>query len=151
MPYYPIFLDLQGKPVLVVGAGPVGLRKARGLVEAGAAVTVVSPTANAGFEELNICLIRREFQDDDLRGMLLVLTATDRREVNEHVALEAKRRGILANVADAPAECDFLVPARVRNGDVQIALSTSGRDPRMAAALRGRLEIWLAAELAHSE
>lgn len=151
MPYYPIFLDLQGKPVLVVGAGPVGLRKARGLVEAGAAVTVVSPVVIAGFDELNIRLILREFQDDDLRGMLLVLTATDRREVNEHVALEAKRQGILVNVADAPDECDFLVPSRVRNGEVQIAISTSGRNPRMAAALRRRLEIWLAAELADRE
>jgi len=139
-PYYPIFLDLREKPVLVVGAGAVALRKTRGLLEAGARVTVVAPRWRPEFESLPVRLAPRRFRSSDLRGACLVFTATDDRRVNRRVALEAKRRGIPVNVADAPAECDFLVPARVRSGEFQVAISTGGRNPRLAAELRRKLE-----------
>ncbi len=139
-PYYPIFLDLREKPVLVVGAGAVALRKTRGLLEAGARVTVVAPRWRREFESLPVRLARRRFRASDLRGACLAFTATDDRRVNRRVALEARRLGIPVNVADAPAECDFLVPARVRSGALQLAISTGGRNPRLAAELRRKLE-----------
>lgn len=139
MPYYPIFLDLKDKPVLVVGAGKVALRKAKGLVEAGARVTVVGPRRAPGFAAMPVKWLRRRFRPSDLKGMCLAFTATDDRKVNAAVARRAKRLGIPVNVADAPAECDFLVPARIRSGDLQIAISTSGRSPRLAAELRRKL------------
>ncbi len=139
-PYYPLFLDLNGKPVLIVGAGKVALRKAKGLLEAGARVTVVAPAWDAGFERLPVRLLRRAFRPSDLRGACLVFTAANVRAVNRAVAREAARRGIWANVADSLEECDFLVPARVRRGRLQIAVSTGGESPRMAAELRRRLE-----------
>jgi precorrin-2 dehydrogenase/sirohydrochlorin ferrochelatase len=140
MPYYPIFLDLKDKPVLVVGAGKVALRKTRGLVEAGALVTVVAPQRLPDFAKLPVKWLRRRFRSTDLKGMWLAFTATDDRKVNAAVARAAKRHGIPINVADAPAECDFFVPARVRSGDLQIAVSTSGRSPRLAAELRRKIE-----------
>jgi siroheme synthase-like protein len=76
--------------------------------------------------------------------MFLAFTATDDRNVNAAVARGAKRLGIPVNVADAPAECDFLVPARIRSGDLQITISTSGRSPRLAAELRRKIEEILA-------
>ncbi|HZT34132.1 MAG TPA: bifunctional precorrin-2 dehydrogenase/sirohydrochlorin ferrochelatase [Bryobacteraceae bacterium] len=144
--YYPVFLDLDGKRVLVVGAGKVALRKTRGLVEAGARVTVVAPRWEAAFEQMAVELRRRKFRASDLRGAALVFTATDDRAVNRAVGEAARRQGIPANVADAPAECGFLVPARVRRGAVQIAISTSGRDPRRAAELKRRIAEWLASQ-----
>jgi siroheme synthase-like protein len=138
--YYPIFLNLRDRPVLVAGAGKVGLRKTRGLLDAGAQVTVVSPVALDEFDSLPVRHLRRRFRASDLAGISLVFAATNDRTVNHRIALAARQRGILANIADSPEECDFLVPARISHGSVQIAVSTGGSSPRLAAELRRKLE-----------
>ena len=140
MPYYPIFLDLTDKPVLVVGAGKVALRKSKGLLEAGAAVTVVAPRAEPEFARLSLTMRRRAFRASDIRGAVLVFAATDDRGVNHAIAQAAKRQGIPVNVADARAECSFIVPARITRSNLQIAISTGGESPRVAAALRRKIE-----------
>lgn len=140
MIYYPVFLDVRGKPVVVVGAGKVALRKTRGLLEAGARVTVVAPRCEPEFERLPVTLLRRAFKPTDLDGAFLAFTATDDREVNRAAARAARARGIPVNVADAREECDFLVPSRLRRGKLQVAVSTGGEDPRRAAAVRRRIE-----------
>lgn len=141
--WYPVFLDMEGRRTVVVGAGPVALRKTRGLVEAGAHVSVVAPRFHPEFDGLPIERIQREFVDADLDGAALVFAATDVRAVNRRIGELARARGIPANIADAPDECGFIVPARVRRGEVQIAISTGGRSPAMAAELRAKLEEWL--------
>jgi precorrin-2 dehydrogenase / sirohydrochlorin ferrochelatase len=140
MRHYPIFLDLKDRPVLVVGAGTVALRKTRGLVEAGAKVTVVAPDMLPDFDGLPVRLIRRAFRAADLAGMVLVFAATDDRHVNHRIGIAAKGKGIFANIADSAQECDFVVPARVERGDVQVAISTGGKSPRVSADLRRKLE-----------
>lgn len=140
MVYYPVFLDLRDRDVLVVGAGKVALRKVKGLLEAGARVTVVSPEAEPEFDTLAVEMRRRRFQKQDIAGNLLVFAATNDRAVNAEVREAAVSAGVQVNVADAPEECSFIVPARVRNGDLQIAVSTSRRSPRLAKQLRIRLE-----------
>jgi siroheme synthase-like protein len=140
VPYYPIFLDLAGKPVLVAGAGKVALRKTKGLLEAGARVTVVAPRAGREFAALDVTLHRRAFRPADLRGAVLAFAATDDRRVNHAVMLAARRRGIPVNVADSRDECSFIVPARITRGNLQIAISTGGESPRTAAALRRKIE-----------
>lgn len=140
MPHYPVFLDLKDRPVLVVGAGPVALRKTKGLLEAGARVTVVAPETLPDFSDLPVRLIRRPFRASDLNGAALVFAATDDRAVNHRIGVAAKGRGLFANVADSAAECDFIVPARVNRGDVQIAISTGGTSPRVSAELRRKLD-----------
>ncbi len=143
MAYYPIFTDITGRPVLVVGAGKVGLRKIRGLVEAGADVTVVAPEGRSDLERLPVTWRQRRFRRKDVEGKVLVFAATDDRRVNRRVALEARRQAIPVNVADAPGEGNFIVPAHMRSGDVQIAISTGGCSPRLAAELRRKLEALL--------
>jgi precorrin-2 dehydrogenase/sirohydrochlorin ferrochelatase len=138
--HYPIFLDLREQPVLVVGAGKVALRKTRGLVEAGARVTVVAPRWQPDFESLPVRMVRRRFRARDLAGYVLIFAATDDRLTNRRIGSAAKRRGILANIADSAAECGFLVPARVERGGIQFAISTGGKNPRLAAELRRKLE-----------
>jgi siroheme synthase-like protein len=141
--HYPVFLDLRDRSVLVVGAGNVALRKTRGLLEAGARITVVSPETLAEFDSLPVRLVRRAFRPSDLSGAALVFAATNNRAVNHLISLAARRRGILANIADSAAECDFLVPSRVVHDGIQIAISTGGRSPRLAAGLRRMLEQFL--------
>jgi siroheme synthase-like protein len=140
MKYYPIFLDLKDRPVLVVGAGKVALRKTRGLLEAGARVTVVAPEWEPEFEDLPVRRVARGFRASDLGGAMLVFAATDDRLVNHRIAVAAKGRGVFANIADSGAEGDFIVPARVQRGSVQIAVSTGGESPRLSAELRRKLE-----------
>jgi precorrin-2 dehydrogenase/sirohydrochlorin ferrochelatase len=140
MPHYPVFLDLKDRPVLVVGAGTVALRKTKGLLEAGARVTVVAPEALPEFSELPVRLIRRAFRASDLAGAALIFAATDDRAVNHRIAIAAKGRGLFANIADSAAECGFIVPARVNRGDIQVAISTGGTNPRLSAGLRRKLD-----------
>lgn len=137
MTFYPVFFDLRGKPVVVIGGGKVAVRKARGLIEAGADVTVISPEL---MEEIAVSWKRRRYRRGDLRGAVLAFTATDDRSVNAKVATEAKQLGIPINVADSKDECDFIVPARLRRGNVQIAVSTGGGSPKLAKQLRRQLE-----------
>jgi len=139
--HYPIFLNLNGREVLVVGAGKVGLRKTRGLVEAGAAVTVVAPRFDPEFDQLPVQRVTREFRASDLRRPVsLVFAVTDDRAENRRIGILARRKGIFANIGDSALECDFLVPARLTKGSVQIAISTGGVAPRIASELRKKLE-----------
>jgi precorrin-2 dehydrogenase/sirohydrochlorin ferrochelatase len=138
--YYPIFLDLKDRSVLIVGAGRVALRKAKGLIEAGARVTVVAPEWESEFESLPVRLVQRRFRASDLTGMMLVFAATDDRLTNHRIGIAAKGKGVFANIADFAGECDFVVPARLQRGTVQVAVSSGGENPRLSAELRKRLE-----------
>jgi precorrin-2 dehydrogenase len=138
--HYPIYLDLRDQPVLVAGAGKVALRKTKGLLEAGARVTVVAPRCDAAFVDLPVRLLRRRFRVSDLSGAVLVFAATDDRRANQRIGVAAKARGIFANIADCAAECGFLVPARLERGGVQVAVSTGGVNPRLSSELRRKLD-----------
>jgi len=140
MKYYPVFLDLKDRPVLVVGAGRVALRKTRGLLEAGARVTVVAPEWDPEFESLPVRLVRRRFRAGDLGNCALVFAATDDRLTNHRIGIAARGKGLFANIADSAEECHFLVPARVQRGSLQIAISTGGENPRLSAELRAKLD-----------
>jgi len=141
---FPMFLKLEGRQVLVVGAGRIGEPKIGGLLETGARIRVVSldasPTvrewARAGKLELDL----RAFTAADLDGAFLAVVATNSRTLNERVYREAQKRGVLCNVVDVPDLCDFFYPAVVRRGDLQIAVSTAGQSPSLAQKIRQQLE-----------
>lgn len=141
--YLPICLDIRDRYCVVVGAGTVAASKIRKLLEAGAQVYVVAPRVSHEVEAMAaagvIRLIRRPFQPADLDGALLAITATNDPAANAFVALAARARGVLVNAADDPAHCDFILPAVVSRGAVQVAVSTSGRSPALARHLRERL------------
>ena len=145
--FYPVFIELSGKDVLVVGGGPVAERKVDSLLEAGARVTLVSPDATDRLASSNVTWKRRMFQESDLNGMTIVVSATDNPEVQKEVAAAARARNILVNTVDQPALCDFIVPAVVKRGDVIGAISTSGKSPALSAALRARLEALLSEDV----
>ena len=152
MKYYPLYLNLQNQPVLLVGAGEIGLQKIRGFLECEARVHVVSPDALpeiAAFAESGqVRWSRRGYETADLDGMKLVIAATDDTVLQKRIAAESRERGILVNIVDVPPLCDFIAPAIVSRGDVQIAISTGGAAPALAKFLRQKLEGVLGPEVA---
>ena len=141
---FPMFVKLEGRQVLVVGAGKVGEPKIAGLLESGASIRVVAieaiPAVHAWARERKIELALRPFSADDLQGAFLAVVATSSRSLNEQIYGAAKRRGVLCNVVDVPDLCDFFYPAVVRRGDLQIAVSTAGQSPSLAQRIRQQLE-----------
>lgn len=141
---YPIFLDLTGRNVLVVGGGAVAARKVSGLLRAGARVSVVAPEVCEALEEKEregpVRILRRPYRASDLEGRWLVVAATDEPELNRAVSEDAAGARLFCNVVDQPALCSFQVPAIVRRGLLQIAVSTGGASPALARRIRLALE-----------
>jgi len=144
MSLFPMFLKLEGRRCLVVGAGGIAQEKIHGLIEAGAKVQVVAPQATDLVREWAESKVidwqAQEFDVNDLKGKFLVIVATSSRELNESVFQQAQVRRILCNVVDDPPHCDFYYPSVVRRGDLQIAISTAGHSPALAQRLYGELE-----------
>ena len=132
----------------MVGGGGVANRKARKLLQARARVVVVSPDVRPDLASMAVEVRRRPYREGDLEGAFLAFAATDRREVNAAVAREAQERGVPVNVADEPAEGDFALPSTLRRGQLQVAVSTGGASPTLAARIRHELEGLFGAEWA---
>ena len=152
MAYYPIFVEMAGRRVLVVGGGNVAEGKVAGLLAAGADVTVVAPdltpTLRKQQEAGDFRHDARAYQDGELDGYEVCFVATDDGAVNAQVAAEGKRRGIWVNAADDPKYCDFILPSVVRQGDVVVAASTGGSSPALARRLREDLTAFLSDDYA---
>jgi precorrin-2 dehydrogenase/sirohydrochlorin ferrochelatase len=144
MPLFPMFLRLQRRECLVVGAGDVAEGKIRGLLEAGARVCVVAPSATVAISqwasEKKLVWLRRKFRVRDISRKFLVVAATSSPELHERVWSAARRANVLCNVVDDPERCDLFYGAVVRRGALQIAVSTGGRSPALAQRIRKRLE-----------
>jgi siroheme synthase-like protein len=150
--YYPIFLDLQDKPVIVIGGGRVACEKVAGLRNAGARITLVAPKLAPELAKLRdageLSYIPRCWQPADLDGdWAVVMVATDDGAVNREAAAEARARRIWVNAADDPANCDFILPAVVRKGKITLAVSTAGASPALARRLREELDAYLTEEM----
>jgi len=141
---YPVTLQLQGRPCTVLGGGTLAVEKARGLVIAGARVTVIAATPDPALETLEaggaIRLIRPDHLPGDLAGSFLAIDAPGDEETNRRSFAEAEERGVLINVVDRLERCHFHAPALVRREPLNVAISTGGESPFLAGALRARLE-----------
>lgn len=139
----PLFIDMRGRKVLIVGGGCVAQRKLETLVEHGCQATVIAPQATEKVHELadrgSVDLFLRPFRDDDVQGFFLVFACTDSQELNRRIADAAKASGALVNCVDSQ-EPEVSVPATLHRGDLQIAISTSGSSPALARKLRCALE-----------
>ncbi len=140
MRLYPVCLKLAGLSCLVVGGGSVARRKIKGLLECGAAVSVVSPEAVREIRELSrtgkITFIRSEYKKIFLKNKFLVIAATDNERVNSRIAADAQKAGVPVNVVDVPELCSFYLPATARQRELLFAVSTQGNFPGLAAKLR---------------
>jgi siroheme synthase-like protein len=125
---YPVDLVVAGRPVLVVGGGRVALGKVRGLLEAGARVTVVAPEVVDELAALDgVRIERRRYERGEVAGYRLAFTATGDAAVDQAVFDDGEAAGVWVNSADDPARCSFTLPARLRRGDLLVTVSTAGR------------------------
>ena len=151
MGYYPIFVEMHGRRVLLVGGGHVALEKIGKLVRAGAAVTVVTPElipeVRAFIDAGDATWQERPYASGDIDGFDLIMVATDDGAVNATVAGEARAAGIWVNAADDVNNCDFILPSLVQRGNIAIAASTGGTSPALARWLRERLEEFVSDEV----
>jgi uroporphyrin-III C-methyltransferase/precorrin-2 dehydrogenase/sirohydrochlorin ferrochelatase len=139
MSLYPAFLKLWGRPVLLVGGGKVAAAKLRGLIEAGALVTVVAPEISPELYRPRVRLLRRPFEPEDLDGCWFVVSAAPP-EVNREVAEAARLARVFVNAADDADAASAFLGGVVRRGDATVAISTGGRAPALAGLLREALE-----------
>ena len=145
MPYFPVFLDLTDKACLVVGAGEVGRRKICRLLdyEAGR-VLIVDPDPPPDLvqdmeSQARISFARRPFQPEDLQGKFLVIASTGEQTTNSLISRLCQEQGILCNIVDQPDKCNFIVPALLSRGELNIAVSTSGASPALAGRIKKEL------------
>ncbi|HYF48975.1 MAG TPA: bifunctional precorrin-2 dehydrogenase/sirohydrochlorin ferrochelatase [Planctomycetota bacterium] len=152
-PLYPVFLELSGTPVLVVGGGEVALRKVGTLLECGAHVTVISPEIHADLAALvkrkagSARVLRRKFRTSDLsRRWRMVVAATHHAEFNARIGAACRRKGIWVNVVSPPDAGDVQIPSAIRHGRFCVAFSTGGSSAALAATVRGHVEKTLGPE-----
>ena len=142
--YYPVSLDITGKRCVIVGGGTVAERKAERLIACGAQVALVSRMLTPLLEDRKranaIEHIDTDYERQTLQGAFLVICATDRDDVNAQVSQDALSLGLLVNIVDDPDRCNFILPSLVRQGDLSIAVSTSGKSPALARKIRQELQ-----------
>jgi precorrin-2 dehydrogenase / sirohydrochlorin ferrochelatase len=147
--YYPLFLDLRGKTVVVVGGGVVALRKVEALRRTGARVKVISPEVVPEIQgDKEVEIIPRNYTPGDLFAASLVIAATDDQDTNVAVSRDASLSNIFCNVVDKPDLCTFIVPSVVEKGPIKIAISTGGISPTLSKKLRGDISRFLGDEYA---
>ena len=142
--YYPIYVELHEQPCIVIGGGNIAEGKVEGLLTAGAQVTIISPSLTSHLhtlvEQNKVAYISRTYQHGDLAGAFMVICATDQAEINHQVWQEASANRQLVNVVDDTPRCNFIAPAILRKGDLNIAISTGGKAPALAVRLKERLQ-----------
>ena len=144
MKYYPVYLDITNKRCVIVGGGDVAERKAERLLDFGARVTVIGKTLTPLLETMKrdgrIEHIHADYDGTLIGNAFMLIGATDRDDINTRISLDGKHKGILVNIVDDPAKCDFILPSLVQQGDLAIAISTGGKSPALAKKLREELE-----------
>jgi len=143
-PYYPIYLDIEGRSVVIIGGGNVCARKAETMMNYGARVTVVSPEFTDEIEgwaaEGCLQLRRKLYDPSDLDEAHIVIASTDHTSTNEQIAADCRARRIPVNVVDVTPLCEFIVPAIINKDGIQIAISTGGKSPAVARTLKEDLQ-----------
>ena len=151
-PYYPIYIDIEDHDVLIIGGGNVCARKAETMMKYGARVTIISPEVTdeiAVWErDGKLAVTRKLYEERDLDGRAIVIASTDDPCINARIARDCRRRRIPVNVVDVTHLCEFIVPAIVEQGSVQIAVSTGGRSPALARTLKENLQQFVGPEYA---
>lgn len=142
-PYFPLFVNLSGKKILIVGAGSIALRRAEVLASFGAELIVTAPEGRPELEKLAAVWNRRCFLEQDLEGADMVIAATDDKELNRQVAGFCRERGILVNSCSDRTQCDFYFPGIARKENLVIGVTASGQNHRLASAVAEKLRRWL--------
>ncbi len=149
MEFLPLFHNLRGQRVLVVGGGEIALRKSRLVADTGAVLRVVAPQIDSHLAALVVSSggeqLLRGYEAADMNGCTLVIAATDDEPLNAQVSQDARARGMPVNVVDSPALCSVIFPAIVDRSPLLVAVSSGGDAPVLARLIRAKLETWIPA------
>ena len=141
---YPIYLDLRGKRVVLIGGGLVAARKAQMLLESGARLIIIAERIDDALEtaceNTTAEIVRSKYSKDYLAEATLAIAATNNHKLNEQIYKDCQQHEVLCNIVDEPELCDFFVPAIVRRRDLQIAIGTDGNCPAYAGHIRKKIE-----------
>ncbi len=140
MNFLPININIEGKRIVIIGGGHVGLHKATILHRFTEDATVISPHFEDGFGKLPFSLVSKEYEPSDLDGAFLVYVCTENTELNQRIKRDAEQRHVLASVCDNPLLCDFTSPAIYREGDLSIAVSSNAKDVRLSMRIRDAIK-----------
>jgi len=142
--FYPILINLQKFPCLVIGGGQVALRKIQSLLSYNVKITVLSPSIckqlKAVIKKNKIKVIPKYYSKEYIKNYKVIFSATNKREINEQVFKDCKAENKLLNVVDVPELCDFILPAVVRRGDLTISVSSQGRAPFFAKEIKNKID-----------
>jgi len=144
MPYYPVFLDIKDRKIIIVGGGLVAERKVKNLLTYGCRIYIcannLTPYLNDLVTEKTIKRLEYNEIPEHMKEAFMAIAATDDHGVNREISLMAKESKVLINAVDQPDDCSFIVPSLVRRGELHIAISTGGKSPALAKRIRRRLE-----------
>ena len=142
--FFPLFVDLSEKRILVVGGGKIGTRRINTLLSFSDCITVVDPSPSESvkklFETGRIRLLRESFREETISDADIVLSCTDNQEINQKIYQACKRLGIPVNIASDKSMCDFYFPGIAKNGNIVIGITASGMDHHQAKMVRQRIE-----------
>jgi precorrin-2 dehydrogenase/sirohydrochlorin ferrochelatase len=142
--FYPILINLQRFPCLVVGGGQVAFRKIQSLLSYNVKITVLSPKICKPLKTLikknKIKIIPKAYSKEYIKNFRIIFCATDNQKISEQVHIDCKIGNKLLNVADVPDLCDFILPAVVRRGDLTISVSSQGRAPFFAKEIKNKID-----------
>lgn len=139
MAYFPFYIDIEKKDILVVGGGAVALRKVEKLQPFNPVITVVSPEICNEIVKLGVKTVKRVFADSDLDGVFCVISATNNSQVNEHIYRLCSEKNIPVNTVDDKERCTFIFPALVKENGITAGITTSGKSPVYAKYVKEQL------------
>lgn len=140
MGYFPFYIDIKDKQCLIVGGGTVALRKLEKLIPFEPKITVVAPEIREEFYDFAAAVVKRKFEDSDLEGVFMVISASDDDSVNSHIFELCKQKNILVNTVDDRERCGFIFPAIAKSENITVGITTSGKSPLFARYLREKIE-----------
>jgi precorrin-2 dehydrogenase/sirohydrochlorin ferrochelatase len=147
MKYFPLFIGIENKQVIVIGGGKIATRRVETLLQFKCNIRVIAPQVTERIYELEklglLQLEQRNYEKADCQGAYLILAATDDRQINHNVFLDAKENGILVNVCDDKEECDFYFPGIVAEDDIVVGVTCSGHNHKLARKIREEIEKFL--------
>ena len=140
MKFLPVSLNIAGKKILIIGGGKIALQKLKTLRRFTKSITITAKKIRREIKQSGFACREKPYEAAVLRGANLVYACTDDRSLNARIKRDARKAGILVNVADDPALCDFISPALLKKGCMTIAVSSDGRNAKKSVALRNKIK-----------
>ncbi len=143
MTFLPIAIRISGKKLLIIGGGKTALQKVKTLRQFTKSITILAPQVCAELKKSSFTVKQKAYEPEDLSGYFLVYACTNNRALNTRIRTDALKKGLLVNITDDPANCDFISPAIYKKGLMTVAINSNGRKVNKSVAWRDRIKKFL--------